>query len=107
MHSLVIRQRQDAANILECLFSIRVNLRKLIVEYCYHCTESTGLLANVVAFYPDLQVLSLEGSYPLTFAGYSLIPGLKKLSELNLTFSPVEYIYIKPLETHVCIHEHM
>ena len=107
LHSLIIRQREDAADILEFLFPIRVDLRKLILEYCYLGKDSTGLLANVKALYRDLEGLSLEGCYPLTSAGYGHIAHLKKLSELNLSNSQVDYIYIKPVETHVCIFEHM
>ena len=105
LHSFIIRDRKDAADILEFHFSINLNLRKLILEYCYLGNDSTGLLANVVALYPDLEVLSLEGSYPLKSAGYSHITHLKKLSELNLSYCQVDYI--KPSETHVYIHLHM
>jgi hypothetical protein len=46
-------------------------------------------LANIVALYPDLDVLVLEACDPLTHAGYSLIPRLQKLSGLNLSHCKV------------------
>jgi len=60
-----------------------------------------------VALYPDLEVLSLESCHPLTSTGYSLIPRLKKLSELNVSDCEVDYVYVKLLEMHVFIRKHM
>jgi hypothetical protein len=107
LHSLIVRHRKDVADILQFLFHIHGDLRKLILKYCYLGEDGTGLLANIVALYPDLEVLSLEGCIPLTSAGYCLIPHLKKLSELNLSYCQVDYMYVKPLETHVCVRECM
>jgi hypothetical protein len=95
------------ADILEFLFHIHGDLRKLILEDCYLGEDSTGLLTNIVALYPDLEVLSLGRCYPLTSAAHCLIPHLKKLSELNLSNCEVDYVFIKLLEPHVCIHERM
>jgi hypothetical protein len=105
LHSLTIRAREDVARILEFLFRIRGYLRKLILQYCWLGEDSTGFLANIVSLYPDLEVLSLQNCYPLSSADYSLIPRLKKLSELNLSGWKVGYVYVKLLEIHVCIHE--
>jgi len=69
---------------MEFLSNIHGNLRKLILEYCYLGEDSTDLLANIVAMYPDLKVLSLEVYHQITSASYHLIPRLKKLSELKL-----------------------
>ena len=94
LHSLIIRQRDDVADILQFLFHICGYLRKLILQRCCLGEDSTGLLANIVAFYPDLEVLSLVCCRPLTSAGYCLIPHLKKLSELNLSYCEVDYVYV-------------
>ena len=89
------------ADILKFLFHIRGDLRKLILMYCKLGEDGTGLLANIVALYPDLEVLSLEGCRPLTSTGYHLIQHLKKLSELNLSNCQVLYVCVKLLKTHV------
>ena len=93
------------ADILEFLNHIHRDLRKLMLKCCWLGGDSTGLLANIVALYPNLEVLSLEGCFPLTSADYDLIPCLKKLYELNLSCSQVDYVHVKPLETEVCIRE--
>lgn len=105
MHSFIIHDREDAAHILEFLFHGHSDLKRLILKCCHLGEDSTGLLAKIVAVYPDLEVLALEGCRPLTFTGYSLIPRLKKLSELNLSHCEVDYMYINILETCVHIHE--
>jgi hypothetical protein len=105
LHSLHIRERWDMADILQFLFPIRGYLRKLIFERCWFGENGTGLLANIVALYPDLEILSLCSSHRLTSADYCLIQHLKKLSELNLSECQVHYLCVKLLETHVCIHE--
>jgi hypothetical protein len=107
LHSLIIREREDASRILEFLFHIRGYLRKLILDRCWLGEGSNGLLAKIVQLYPDLEVLSLVNCRPLTSACYCLIPRLMKLSELDLSYSQVDYIYMKPLETHLCMCEHM
>jgi len=105
LHSLIIRQRNDAPRILEFLFRNRGYLRKLTVKNCSLGDNSTALLSNMVALYPDLESLSLESCHPLTSDGYTLIPRLKKLSELNLSDCKVDYVHVKQLETHVCIRD--
>jgi hypothetical protein len=94
LHSLIVCQRKDAARILEILFDSHVDIRKLILKRCnlsknrtdvFNLLENrTDVLTTFVNLYPDLEVLSLEGCYPITSVGYSVIPRLKKLSELNL-----------------------
>jgi hypothetical protein len=86
------------ADILEFLNQIPSDLRKLILENCWLGENSTGLLGNIVDVYPDLESLSLGGCYPLTSDDYCLIPRLKKLSELNLSYPEVDYVYVKSLE---------
>jgi len=105
--SLTIRSREDAADILEFLNHKHVDLRKLILKYCYFGEDGPGLLANIVSLYPQLEVLSLESCHPLISAAYCLISHLKKLSELNLSDCEVDYVCFKPLDTHVCIRERM
>ena len=105
LHTLVIHNRKDAALLLGYLFDSRVDLKQLILRCCSLGEDSTGLLAYIAAFYTDLEVLALEGCHPLTFAGYALIPCLKKLSELNLSHCKVNYLYIDLLKTsiHICL----
>jgi hypothetical protein len=103
LHTLIIREREDVADILGFMKHKPVDLRKLILERCCLVEDSTGLLANIVALYPDLEVLSLNGCHSLTSTGYCLIPRLKKLSELNLSECKVQYVCVKLLKTHVCI----
>jgi hypothetical protein len=98
LHSLIIRERDDVADILEFLKHKQNDLRKLILMYCNLGENSTGLLANIVTLCPGLEVLSLDACYPLTSAGYCLIPSLKKLSELYISDCQVDYVYIKLLE---------
>ena len=88
LHSLIIRECEDVADILKFLCHIHGGLRKLILKDCWLGKDSTGLL------YPDLEVLSLELCYPLTSAGYCLIPHLKKLSELNLSEFDSDYVSV-------------
>jgi hypothetical protein len=92
---------------VEILFDSHVDIRKLILKNCNLGKDVTGLLDNIVALYPDLEALSLEGCYPLTSTAYFIIPRLKKLSELNLSYCQVNYVYVNLLETDVCIHEHI
>ena len=106
LHSLIVHSRRDAADILKFLFHGCGYLRKLILKYCLLGEDSTDLLGNIVALYPDLEVLSLEGCRALTSDCYSLIAHLKKLSELNLSYTQVDYLYVRPLVPHVCICEH-
>jgi len=107
LDALIIRARADVTLILEFLFRNCGYLRKLILKFCYLGEDITTFLTNIVAVYPDLEVLSLQNCYPLSSAGYHLIPCLKKLSELNLSHCQVHCIYVKLLEMHVCIREHM
>ena len=94
LHSLIVRWRNDVADILGFLNPIQGGLRKLILDRCNLGDDSTGLLANIVALYPDLEVLSLEGCSKFTPAGYRLIARLKKLSELNLSTFGVDYVCV-------------
>jgi hypothetical protein len=105
LHTLIIHERDDAARILEFLFRIRGSLRKLILERCSLREDSTGLLANIVTLYPDLESLSLERCRPLTSTDYCLIARLKNLSTLNLSHCEVHYIYVTLLERRLCIRE--
>jgi hypothetical protein len=107
LQSVIIDNRVDVAHILKYVFGNCRYLRKLFLKGCYLAEVDGGLLQKIVVLYPNLEVLSLQSCSPLTSAEYSLIPHLKKLSELELWFCEVDYIYVKPLKTHVCIHEHM
>jgi Ran GTPase-activating protein (RanGAP) involved in mRNA processing and transport len=91
-HSLIIDRRDDAERILGTLFDRHIDLRKLILRYCTVHEDGTGILSNIVAFYPDLEVLTLQGCSKITSAGYSVIPRLKKLIELNLSNCQVNYM---------------
>jgi hypothetical protein len=95
LHSLTIDTREDVADILEFLNHIHGDLRGLIIKYCPLGGERTFLLANIVALYPDLEVLSLEENYRLKSDNYYLIAQLKKLSELNLSMYEVDYMYVQ------------
>ena len=101
LHSLIVCDRQDAAHILKLLIDKNVELRKLLIKRCWLGEDSTGLLTNTVKLYPDLEVLSLESCHPPPSASYCLIPNLKKLSELKLSYCQVHYVYVKLLETHI------
>jgi len=92
LHSLIISNREDVVDILEFLNHIHGDLRKLSIEYWWFEKVSTGLLAIIVALYPDLEGLSLKGTFELKSDYYCLIAQLKKLSELNLTMFQVDYI---------------
>jgi len=89
------------ADVLKFLFHKDGYLRELILDFCYLGEDGTGLLSKIVAFYPDLEVLSLRGCFPITADGYCLIQGLTKLSELNLSHCEVYYVCDKLLETQV------
>jgi hypothetical protein len=84
MHPLALECRMDMAeDIVEFLKQKRVDLRKLILRFwCYE--RGAGFLANIVALYPDLEALSLDGFSVSPSAGYCVISHLKKLSALNL-----------------------
>jgi len=92
LHSLIIREREDAADILQYLCQKHVDLRKLILYACCLGEDITGLLAKIVDLYPDLEGLSLADCQPLAYADYCLIPRLKKLSELKLSYCEVHYV---------------
>jgi len=96
LHSLIVDDREDVADILEFLNHKHGDLRKLSIEYFEIEEFSTGLLANIVALYPDLEGLSLRGPYGLKSDDYCLIAQLKKLSELNLSLREVDYMYYHP-----------
>ena len=95
LHSLTITFRIDVADILEFLNHIHGDLRKLIIECCWSVEDNTGLLLNIVALYPDLEVLSLKYIGRLKSDDCCLIAQLKKLSELNLSILQVDYMYVQ------------
>jgi len=95
------------SHILQFLTHTHGDLKKLNLKYCSLGEDCTAFFANVVELYPDLEVLSLEDCAPLSSAGYRLIPQLKKLSELKLSNIQLHFMYVKLLETRVCIREHM
>ena len=96
LHSLIVRERWDVLDILKFLHRKHCDLRKLIIEYCELDEHRDDLIANIVPFYPDLEVLSLKGPNRLKSDDYCLIAQLKKLSELNLTTYEVDYMYVQP-----------
>jgi len=65
--------------------------------------DGTGLLANIMESYQDLEGLVLSVCGPLTSTPYSLILRLKNLSELTFSYCQVYYVCVKLLETHFCI----
>jgi len=75
------------ADILEFLNHTHGGLRKLSIKHCSRGEDSTGLLANIVALYPDLEFLSLGYINGLKSNDCCLIAQLKKLSELDLTLA--------------------
>jgi hypothetical protein len=99
LHSLIVRERRDAAYIMEFLFHKHFDLKKLRLEHCWLGEDTTGLLANIVDLCPNLEGLSLTDCQPLTSAGYDLIPRLKKLSELNLSMCQVIVCMLKYYRT--------
>jgi len=107
LDSLIVHNRKCVARILKFLSHGCTYLRKLLLSDCYLGKDGTGLLKNIVTLYPDLEVLSLEGCHKITSAGYRHIASLKKLSELDLSYTKVHYVYVNVLETHVCICELM
>jgi hypothetical protein len=107
LHSLNICFRNDADRILKILFDSHVDIKKLILKKRDLGEKSTDILTAIVNMYPDLEALSLEDYSLITSTDYSLIPRLKKLSELNLKGFQVHYVYVKLLKTLVFIHEHM
>jgi Ran GTPase-activating protein (RanGAP) involved in mRNA processing and transport len=106
LHSLIISERTDVERIVGSLCDSHVDLRKLILKDCYFGKNGTGILTKIVTLYPDLEALSLHNCHQLTSAAYSLIPRLKKLSELNLSYDEVSYLYVKLLQPIVYICEH-
>ena len=102
LHSLVIRERNDVAEIVQFLDHNYINLKKLILGKCLLGEDGPGLFANIVKLCPHLEVLSLKECHPTISTGYCLIPCLKKLSELNLSHCQVDYVCVM-LETHMCM----
>ena len=96
LHSLTISNREDVADILKFPNHIHGDLRNLSIDYLWIKNVSTGLLANIVALCPDLEVLSLERSFRIKSEDCCLIAQLKKLSELNLSVHEVDYMYVQP-----------
>jgi hypothetical protein len=97
LHSLIILWRDDAVHILRTLFNSHDDLRKLILNDCNLGVNSTGILLDIVLLYPDLEALSLACCRSITSDALFLIPCLKKLCELNLSFLHVSYLYVKLL----------
>jgi len=95
LHSLTISGRKDVADILEFLNHIHGDLRELSIKNCELGEDSTGLLANIVAVYPDLEVLSLNYNHQLKSDDCCLIAQLKNLSELNVSLYEVDYMYVQ------------
>jgi hypothetical protein len=95
LHSFIIHGRKDGARILGILFERHVDIRKLILKGCNPGEDSTAILTNIVALYPDLEALTIQACSPLHSAAYSLIPCLKKLSELELLCCEVHYVYVQ------------
>ena len=91
----MIRERLDVAGYLQFLFPKHGDLWNLIMEHCLLGEHSTSLLANIVHLYPGLETLPLAGCEPLTSAYYLLIPRLMDLSELNLSYYNIFFIYGK------------
>ena len=103
LHSLIVRDREDVADILKFLNHINGDLRKLSIEnicvmsnVLYMEEVNTDFLANIVALFPDLEVLSLQSTSRLNSDDYCLIAQLKKLSELNLSIYQVDYMCVQP-----------
>jgi len=65
------------------------------------------LLPTTVDLFPYLESLSLTQCGLLPPEGYCLIGYLKKLSELDLSYAEILYVYFKPLESHICTPERM
>jgi hypothetical protein len=95
LHSLSISDREDVERIVGILFDSHVDIRKLVMVRCKLGEDSTGILTKIVAWYPDLEALSLVNCRPFQSAAYCLIPRLKKLSELDLLDCEVHYVYVK------------
>jgi hypothetical protein len=84
------------------LLLFRGYLRILIFEKSCLVANGDGLIADIVSLYPDLEVLSLEAYCPLTPADYGLIPRLKMLTELNLSYCEVDYLMLNFVDP--CLH---
>jgi hypothetical protein len=109
LHSfnLYDRSGNDALHIAEVLVHSHVDLTKLVLKGCEFAKRGTAIFHSLVAKYPDLESLTLENFHPIRPAHYRLIARLKRLSELKLASSEVLCVYVKLLQTHVCICEHM
>jgi hypothetical protein len=107
LRSLIIRTRHDMLRIVKILCDSHVDIRKLVLINCYLRGDSAGFLTDIVTLYPDLDALSLIECRSLHFTVYSVIPHLKKLSELQLSGCEVHCVYVQLLQTDVCICEHI
>jgi hypothetical protein len=107
LHSLIIRQRTDAARILEFLNHKHVDVRKLFLEHCSFTQYGIDVIDNIIALYPNLESLSLEGCCSCSSCSYTVIPHLKNLYEPNLSNRQVHYVCVKSLETRVWLCAHM
>jgi hypothetical protein len=90
LHSLNICYRDDAVRILKIPFDSHVDIKKLILKRCDRGKDSDDILTTIVDLYPDLEALSLKECNGID--GLSLIPRLKKLSELNLAYCGYENV---------------
>ena len=78
LRSLTIYNKNMVADILEFLVHKHIDLRKLIIVYCWLGEGIPGLLANIVDLYPDLEGLSLEGCLPLISGVFCPKPPLEE-----------------------------
>jgi hypothetical protein len=108
LDSFVVSLRKDYVDILETLCGSHVKIRKLIVRKGVGDVELGQIFIDLVDSYPELESLSLTNVDLFPFCVCSVIPRLKKLSELELSCCSVCFVYVKQFETnHVCICEHM
>jgi hypothetical protein len=107
LHSLVVHDNYTEKKILKFEFHKNIDLRKLILKNCWFGEPGIDILAHFMDLCPDLEGLLLESCKPLTFESQRQISRLNKLSELNLSYCEVDYVYVKLLGTRVCICEHM
>nr|CAD7448637.1 unnamed protein product [Timema bartmani] len=85
LFELKMHNRHDASQLVAALFGSCQRLRRLNMNFCHLGENSADLLDKVVQFFPDLEVLILEGCQPLDKEGYMIISRLQQLTTLNLT----------------------
>nr|CAD7427764.1 unnamed protein product [Timema monikensis] len=84
LFELKMHNRHDASQLVAALFGSCQRLCRLNMDFCHLGENSAELLDKVVQFFPDLEVLILEGCQPLDKEGYMIISRLQKLTTLNL-----------------------